>query len=115
MQSIKRKLSLVLTSCALTFVCALAWGNPFVMAHSRTTDEAQQQDAQQSQDKATTFTGTIQKDGDEYTLHDSSGAVYKLDDQERAKSFAGKTVTVSGQLDQKTKQIHVESIAAPMA
>jgi hypothetical protein len=38
--------------------------------------------------------------------------VYGLSDQKAPAAFAGRTVTVSGTLDAKTKIIHVESIAA---
>lgn len=35
---------------------------------------------------------------------------YKLDDQSKAKSFAGKDVKVTGDLDRQNKKIHVDSI-----
>jgi uncharacterized protein YdeI (BOF family) len=75
-------------------------------------DQAQpsQQQPDQSQAQTATFTGTVVKNGDQYALRDSSGAVYKLDDPDRAKPFEGKTVKVTGQLDEQAKVIHVESI-----
>ena len=54
--------------------------------------------------------GTVVKNGQKYALRDSSGAVYMLDDTDRAKPFEGKTVKVTGQLDEEAKVIHVESI-----
>lgn len=38
--------------------------------------------------------------------------IYKLDDQAKAKPFAGEKVKVTGALDQRTGTIHVVSIAA---
>jgi len=64
------------------------------------------------QAKATTFTGTIVKDGENYVLRDSSGGIYKLDDSSRAQTFEGKTVKVTGKLDADSKMIHVDSIQA---
>jgi uncharacterized protein YdeI (BOF family) len=62
--------------------------------------------------KSTTFTGTVVKDGEQYVLRDSSGSVYKLDDSQRAQTFEGKTVKVTGRLDSQSKMIHVDSIQA---
>jgi uncharacterized protein YdeI (BOF family) len=77
---------------------------------------AQQQPDQavpnQDSAKATTFTGTIMKNGEQYVLRDSSGSVYKLDDSSRAQSFEGKTVKVTGRLDADSKMIHVDTIEA---
>lgn len=66
----------------------------------------------QDSSKATTFTGTVVKDGEQYVLRDSSGGVYKLDDSSRAQAFEGKTVKVTGKLDADSKMIHVDSIQA---
>jgi hypothetical protein len=38
--------------------------------------------------------------------------VYRLDDQERVKPFAGRKVKLTGDLDAKTKSIHVLEVAA---
>jgi biotin carboxyl carrier protein len=75
-------------------------------------DQSQPQQPQpdQSQAQTATFTGTVVKHGADYLLRDSSGAIFKLDDTERAKPFAGKTVKVTGELDEQAKVIHVESI-----
>ncbi|MGB6742661.1 MAG: DUF5818 domain-containing protein [Terracidiphilus sp.] len=115
MQSIKRDLAHGFTIGTLALACALAWGSPFAGASSaRAQDQAQppQQGQQQQPDqsKSATFTGTIVKDGEQYSLRDSSGQVYKLDDPDRAKPFEGKTVKVTGQLDEQAKVIHVENI-----
>ena len=62
-------------------------------------------------DKATCAAKCIQL-GAKYVLYDSSkGAVYKLDDQDKAERFAGRKVRVSGTLEKKTT-IKVASIEA---
>jgi uncharacterized protein YdeI (BOF family) len=112
MRSIKRDLIDFAALCAVALAFALVLGSPFVSAGSAfAQDQAQpEQQPDQSQAKSGTFTGTVVKDGDQYALRDSSGAVFTLDDAERAKPFAGKTVKVTGQLDEQAKVIHVESI-----
>jgi uncharacterized protein YdeI (BOF family) len=114
MRSIRQDLSFGFGLSVLVFTCALAWGSPFVSSSGSTPvkpqDQPQQVQSQQGQDKSTTFTGTVVKDGEQYLLRDSSGQVYKLDDSERAKPFEGKTVKVTGHLDTEAKLIHVENI-----
>jgi hypothetical protein len=123
MQSIKRDLSVGLSISALLFVCALAWGSPFVGAGSGSRavqaqespqqtqprkDQPQQTEPQQSESK--TFTGTVFKSGEQYVLRDAAGQTYKLDDPESAKPYEGKAVKVTGQLDEQAMLIHVQSI-----
>jgi len=117
MRSLKRDLIGLSALGAMVLAFALAWGSPFVGANSaRVQDQAQpQQQPDQSQAKSATFTGTIVQNGEQYVLRDSSGQVYGLDDPERAKPFVGKTVKVTGQLDEQAKVIHVESIEAAEA
>lgn len=132
MQSLKRNLIDVSVLSAIALAFALAWGSPFVGTSSaraqeqaqpqQQPDQAQQPQQQpdqaepsqpqpdQSQAKTATFTGTVVKNGGQYVLRDSSGAIYTLDDAERAKPFEGKTVKVTGQLDEQAKVIHVQSI-----
>ncbi len=67
----------------------------------------QQQPAEQAQ----TFTGKISKHGDKYILRDTAAKMtYDLDDQDKAKSFEGKDVQVTGTLDAQTNTIHVADI-----
>ena len=47
----------------------------------------------------------------EYVLYDGKD-VYTLSDQETPEKFAGKKVTVTGALDDRTKKIQVDSIIA---
>jgi uncharacterized protein YdeI (BOF family) len=129
MRSIKRNLFDLSVLGAIVLAFALAWGSPFASAGSASTqdqaqppqqpnqsqpqpNQAQPQQPQpdQNQARSATFTGTVVKNGDQFALRDSSGAVYTLDDSQRAKPFEGKTVKVTGQLDEQAKVIHVESI-----
>jgi|SRR6516162_11672983 hypothetical protein len=77
-------------------------------AQSQSQDPStQQQPAEQAQ----TFTGKIAKKGEKYILRSSSDHMtYALDDQEKAKSFEGKDVKVTGTLDAQTNTIHVADI-----
>ena len=51
--------------------------------------------------------------GGKYVLYDAgTKTAYKLSDQKTPEKFAAKKVTVTGTLDEKTKSITVESIAA---
>lgn len=115
MRSIKRNLIDVLALCAMVVAFAVAWGSPFVSsgdgsAFAQDQAQPQQQQPDQNQAKSATFTGTIVKNGDEFVLRDSSGQVFGLDNSDKAKQFEGKTVKVTGQLDEQAKVIHVENI-----
>ncbi len=122
MRSIKRNLFDLSILGAMVLALALAWGSPFAGGGSALAqDQAQPQQQpdqtqpsqpqpDKSQAQAATFTGTVVKNGDKFALRDSSGAVYTLDDAERAKPFEGKTVKVTGELDEQAKVIHVETI-----
>ena len=114
MRSMKSDLFDLSALGAMVLAFALAWGSPFVGASfARVQDQAQpQQQPDQSQAKSATFTGTIVQSGEQYVLRDSSGQVYGLDAPELAKPFVGKTVKVTGQLDEQAKVIHVENIEA---
>lgn len=71
---------------------------------------AQQQTPQQATQK---FQGTIVKAKGKYILQDkASGATYQLDNQDKAKQFAGKEVKVTGTLDPSTNTIQVSDIEA---
>jgi hypothetical protein len=116
MQSMKRDL----TVGAFTLALALMCGSSFLtVAHAQepgkppapqTQPQPQMPDQTQAPAKSSSWTGTIVKDGDGYSLKDSSGSTFKLDDSSKAQQFEGKTVKVTGQLDDQAKMIHVESI-----
>jgi len=110
MQSRKREVADLSILGALILALALTWGNPFVGTKSASAQDHAQQQPDHEQAKAATFTGVIVKNGDNYILRDSSGALYKLDDPERAKHFEGKPVKITGELDQQADRLHVESI-----
>ena len=66
---------------------------------------------QQSQTQASTFTGTVMKNGDNFVLSDpSSKTSYMLDDVRKASHFEGKKVKVTGTVDVANNVIHVETI-----
>lgn len=58
---------------------------------------------------ARSFVGSITKTGGKFVLH-TGGTDYQLDDQSQAKKFEGKDVKVTGQLDQSSNTIKVQSI-----
>jgi Protein of unknown function (DUF5818) len=62
------------------------------------------------QDTALSFTGTILKSADQFVLNTQGGVNFELDDQERARGFAGTRVKVTGTLDSSKHKIHVEKI-----
>jgi hypothetical protein len=64
----------------------------------------------QSATKAVVITGMIVKSGSAFVLRDSSGIVYQLDAQEKAQSYEGKSVKVTGKLEAETKILHVDTI-----
>jgi len=71
---------------------------------------SQAQAPAQAQPSAQSFTGTISKEGDTYVLKVSDTSSYKLDDQDKAKEYEGKRVTVSGVLDPNSNLIRVQKI-----
>jgi hypothetical protein len=109
--SIKRDLLLVLSLSVLVFVCALAWGHPFI----GTGNSAAPVQAQQSQAQAATFTGTVRRNGEQFFLQESSGQIYRLDDPQHAQTYEDKAVKVTGRLDADARMIHVERIEAAIA
>lgn len=51
------------------------------------------------------------KAGSPFVLHNATRKItYELDDQEKAKDFAGQTVKIIGTYDEASKTIHVEKI-----
>ena len=55
------------------------------------------------------FTGTVVKAGGKYVLKTDS-MTYQLDDQEKAKVYENKQVTVTGSVDQSTSTLHITDI-----
>jgi hypothetical protein len=56
------------------------------------------------------YSGTVVRDSSGFELRGQSGELYHLDDPYKAEAFAGKSVKVTGKLDQAAKLIHVERI-----
>jgi hypothetical protein len=71
---------------------------------------SQAQAPAQAQPAAQSFTGTISKEGDTYVLKVSDTSSYKLDDQDKAKEYEGKRVSVFGVLDTNSNVIRVQKI-----
>jgi hypothetical protein len=56
------------------------------------------------------FVGKIAKSKGDVVLKDDAGTAYKLDNTDQAQPFVGKTVKVTGTLDESKKTIHVMNI-----
>jgi len=66
--------------------------------------------AETSTSPAQTFTGTISKEADSYTLKVSDTTSYKLDNQQQVQQYVGQRVRVTGTLDTASNLIHVERV-----
>lgn len=114
--SIKRDLTLALLMSALVFVCALAWGHPFIgTGSSQAAAVAAPVQAQQGQAQSAIFSGTIQRNGEQFFLREASGQIYRLDDPQHAQAYEGQAVKVTGKLDAEARLIHVEHIEPVMS
>ncbi len=117
MQLIKRDLILCIAFTAFVFVCALAWGSPFfgnTAGSGAVLTQSQAPESQVQQTQTAMFRGTVERNGEQFMLRDSSGQVFRLDDPEQAQSFEGKDVTITGRLDNSSRTIHVERIESAM-
>lgn len=99
----------------LALALMLLWGSPILASFAWSQETSEHAKPEQDQKQSATFTGTVARNGSQFVLHDASGATYLLDDSERAKTFEGKAVRVTGQLDEQSKMIHVETIEAASA
>jgi Protein of unknown function (DUF5818) len=94
----------------------IAWAVPATNVHAVThsTVLAAQQDApappSAQENESKTFTGKIANQDGKYTLQGEDGKTYQLDDQDKAKQFDGKSVKVTGTLDEESMTIHVSEI-----
>jgi uncharacterized protein YdeI (BOF family) len=113
MKLIKRDLILCIAFTAFVFVCALAWGSPFIGGAPGAGATAAQTQAHPAQ--ATVFRGTVVRNGGQFMLRDGSGQIFGLDDPEQAQPFEDKTVAITGMLDRDARMIHVERIEPAMA
>jgi hypothetical protein len=106
-----RDLFLGIAASAFVFLCALAWGGPFLS----TVSYGEPVQAQQSPAPRATFTGTVLRNGEQFVLRDAGGKIYRLDDPRQAQSFEGKTVKLIGTLDAQARLIRVDHIESAVA
>ncbi len=108
-----KKVNLVVTLIALGLI---AWAVPAVKApavdHSALMIAQQDQPAEPSaqENESKTFMGKIASHDGKYTLQTEDGDEYQLDNQDKAKEFDGKSVKVTGSLDEESMTIHVSTI-----
>jgi hypothetical protein len=75
------------------------------------TQQTQPTDTTNPQQSPRNFDGKIAKSGDKLVLQESSTqTAYQLDDQDKAKQFQGKNVTITATLDSSTNTLHVVDI-----
>ena len=75
-----------------------------------------QSSAQSAQAQPQTFSGKIVKSKGGLALKDeASNTTYKLDNEDQAKQYAGKSVKVTGTMDPATNTIHVANIEMAVA
>lgn len=110
MKLIKRDLILCIAFTAFVFVCALAWGSPFIGNNAGSGAVMAQSQAQQTSAQSAMFRGTVVRYGEQFMLRDGSGQVFRLDNPSQAQSFEGKAVTITGMLDSGSRMIHVDRI-----
>lgn len=99
--------------CAAAFTLSMGSLNHAALAQSPAFVGSVYSQAQAQQQPVQKFQGTIVKSKDKYILQDkTSGATYQLDNQDKAKEFAGRDVRVTGTLDPSTNTIQVSDIQA---
>ncbi len=108
-----KKLNLLVMLVALGVI---AWAVPatsVAVTHNPVlTAQQEEEPAQATAEEAETqtFTGQIAQHEGKYVLQGEDNKAYQLDDQEKAKEFNGKKVTVTGTLDEQSMTIHVTEI-----
>jgi len=108
-----KKVTLMVMLVALGVI---AWAIPVAPVQALTPgavltaqqDEPAQPTAQEAEAKS--FVGQIMNHEGKYSLHGEDGKTYQLDNQDKAKEFDGKKVTVTGALDEENMMIHVSEI-----
>ncbi len=85
---------------------------PSAQQPSQTPSSSPSSTGSASSDAQRSFVGSIMKASGKLVLH-TAGTDYQLDDQAQASKFEGKDVKVTGQLDQSSNTIHVQSIEPP--
>jgi hypothetical protein len=105
-QLIKRDLTLGIVVSAFVFVCALAWGGPFLATSQPSTV------AGQTFTRTATLTGLVMRDSSNVYLNLGAGKLYQVENADRVRGFDGKYVTVVGQVNAQAKLILVERIGS---
>jgi len=110
---VKKSQFLLRIICAAAFTVSMGPLSHAAFAPSPAFARSPHSQAQAQQQPAQKFEGTIVKSKDKYILQDkTSGATYQLDNQDKAKEFAGRDVKVTGTLDPSTNTIQVSDIQA---
>ena len=74
----------------------------------------QESDAATPRQSARSFEGRIARSGNQFVLLDRAAQTsYKLDDQEKARKYAGRNVKVMATMDPATNLLHVIDITVP--
>jgi hypothetical protein len=111
----KRLLSIVallgLSGLGVNLAAQQSPQSPSTADQAGSTTQQAQTDASNPQQAARSFEGKIAKSGDKLVLQEASTqTAYQLDDQDKAKQFQGKNVTVMATLDNSTNTLHVVDI-----
>jgi len=92
-------------------VLALSLMSLPALARQQDQQQPGQGSSAQTQQQVQAFMGKMAKSKEGYVLKDDvSNTTYKLDDEDQAKPYVGKSVKVTGTLDPSTSTIHVVSI-----
>ena len=93
-------------------ILGIALARPACALQSDLPSQSQQPRDTNDQKAARRFNGRVEKSGHKLVLQEtSSNAVYQLDDQDKAKPFAGKNVKVIATIDPGSNTLHVVDIA----
>jgi Protein of unknown function (DUF5818) len=84
--------------------------NPTPSQPSQPAQTSPATEPQRQASTAQTFTGTINKQGDNFLLQISETISYKLDNHQEVQQYEGKRVRVTGTLDASVNLIHVDKV-----
>jgi lipopolysaccharide export system protein LptA len=105
----RKNLTLLATLALAATLSPAAFAQQDQSPQPGTTDPQAQTAPAPDAQSLSTFAGTVVKMGKHYGLKTET-ATYPLDDDAKAKQFAGKQVTVSGTLNESSGMIHVADI-----
>lgn len=111
MRFISKNLILALAVGAFGFTATSGWASLTPAAQTQNRPAMQSSQTHSKKQSATeSISGTIVKSGNSYVLRASTGQEYQLSNASRAKSYVGKTVTVTGKVNASSHLIDVQSI-----